>query len=137
MSNIELAARPKGKFQVNESNTMQEFMLLFRNLAPAEAYSSTPEEMEKTIPQWQSWIKGIAEEGRFVSTAPLERDGLFLTNTNQTDGPYAEVKEFVLGYLVFKAKDMDEAIATAKGCPIIDDDRGSVEIRKVAHFSTE
>ncbi|MEM9326433.1 MAG: YciI family protein [Bacteroidota bacterium] len=114
---------------------MQEFMLLFRNLAPAEAFSSSPEEMEKSIPLWKNWIKGIAEEGRFVSTAPLEREGIFLTKENQTDGPYAEVKEFVLGYLVFKAKDMNEALETAKGCPMISDDHGSVEVRKVAPFS--
>ena len=116
---------------------MQEFMLLFRNLAPAEAFSSSPEEMEKTIPLWQSWIKGIAEEGRFVSTAPLEREGIFVTKNGQTDGPYAEVKEFVLGYLVFKAKDMQDALKTAKDCPIIADEGGSVELRKVANFSVE
>ncbi len=116
---------------------MEEFMLLFRNLAPAEPYSSSPEEMEKSIPIWQNWIKGIAEEGRFVSTAPLERDGMFLTKSSQTDGPYAEVKEFVLGYLVFKAKDMDHALETARGCPMILDEGGSVEIRKVANFPME
>ncbi len=116
---------------------MQEFMLLFRNLSPAEAYSSTPEEMEATIPVWQGWIKQIAEEGRFVSTAPLEKEGVFLTKENQTDGPYAEVKEFILGYLVFKARDMAHAIETAHGCPMIADERGSVEVRKVANFPVE
>lgn len=116
---------------------MQEFMLLFRNLSPTEAFSSSPEEMEKTIPVWQKWIQGIAEEGRFVSTAPLEREGVFLTKENQTDGPYAEVKEFVLGYLVFKAKDMDDAMATARGCPMLIDDGGSVELRKVATFNVK
>jgi len=113
---------------------MEEFMLLFRNLAPAEAFTSSPEEMEKSIPVWQNWIKGIAEEGRFVSTAPLEKEGVFITQKNQTDGPHAEVKEFILGYLVFKAKDMDHALETAKGCPMLIDGSGSVEVRKVANF---
>ena len=113
---------------------MQEYMLLFRNLAPVEAYSSSPEEMEKTIPAWQSWIRGIAEEGRLISTAPLEREGAFLTKQSTTDGPYAEVKELILGYVACKANDMDEAIEIAKGCPIIADDGGSVEVRKIANF---
>ncbi len=109
-------------------------MMLFRNLAPAEAYSQSPEEMQATIPLWQNWMKKLAEEGRFVSTAPLERDGSFVTKETVTDGPYAEVKEFVLGYLIFKAEDLDEAIEISKECPMLKDSLGSVEVRKVAPF---
>ncbi len=113
---------------------MKEFMLLFRNLAPVEAYSSSPEEMQETIPKWQKWMKELAEDGRFVSTAPLEREGTFLTKETATDGPYAEVKEVVLGYLVFKAKDMAEATEIGRQCPILEDGGGSVEVRQVANF---
>jgi len=47
-----------------------------------------------------------------------------------TDGPYAESKEIVGGYLGIKANDLDEAIEIAKGCPIFDYD-GSTEVREI------
>jgi len=113
---------------------MKEFMLLFRNAAPVEAYSSSPEEMQKTIPVWQEWMRKLAEEGRFVSTAPLEKDGYLIKKEGVTDGPYAEVKEVVQGYLIFKAKDFEEAIEIGKGCPNLIEGEGSVEVRPVAQF---
>ena len=33
------------------------------------------------------------------------------------DGPFAETKELVAGYWLWKVKDMDEAVAWAKRCP--------------------
>jgi hypothetical protein len=35
-----------------------------------------------------------------------------------TDGPYAEIKESLGGLIVVRAKDYDEAVEIAKGCPI-------------------
>jgi len=45
-----------------------------------------------------------------------------------TDGPYAEAKDLLLGFIVIHAKDIDEAVAIARGCPIVAGG-GSVEIR--------
>lgn len=46
-----------------------------------------------------------------------------------TDGPYAEIKEVLAGYMIISAEDFDEAAGIAKGCPIILSG-GNVEIRK-------
>ena len=109
-------------------------MLLFRNLAPADAYSQSPEEMQESIPKWQKWINELVDDGRFVSTAPLDREGKFITKEAITDGPYAEIKEMILGYLVVKAESLEEAIEIGKKCPILVDKKGSVEVRLVANF---
>ena len=45
-----------------------------------------------------------------------------------TDGPYVEVKDFIQGYMIVNAKDVQQAIELAKGCPILESD-GSVEVR--------
>ena len=111
---------------------MKEFMLLFRNLAPIDAYSSSPEEMQEIVPKWQKWMKEVAEEGRFVSTAPLERDGKFITADTVTDGPYAEIKEVVLGYLIVKAESLEQAVEIGKNCPVLEGGGGSVEVRQVS-----
>ena len=47
-----------------------------------------------------------------------------------TDGPFAESKEVVGGYLIIQAKDMNEAAEIAKGCPGYEYN-GSTEIRDI------
>ncbi len=60
-----------------------------------------------------------------VSTATtLRRRG---SETMVTDGPHAETKEFLGGYYVIEAGDLDEAIEIARDVPL--NDGGSVEIR--------
>ena len=45
-----------------------------------------------------------------------------------TDGPFVEVKDFIQGYILVEANDLDQAVELAKGCPILESD-GTVEIR--------
>ena len=113
---------------------MKEFMLLFRNLSPHEAYSSSPEEMQEILPKWQKWMKELADDDVIVATAPLGKDGMYIANDTVTDGPYAEIKESVMGYLIVKAADVNAAVEIGKGCPILEDGGGSVEVRAIQHF---
>jgi len=46
------------------------------------------------------------------------------------DGPYAEIKEIILGYIVVKTETLDEAIQLSKSCPILPVG-GNVEIRAI------
>lgn len=45
------------------------------------------------------------------------------------DGPFAEGKEVIAGYLVIEADSLDEAVEIASGCP--NAAAGSVEVRQV------
>jgi hypothetical protein len=47
-----------------------------------------------------------------------------------TDGPYAEGKEIVGGYMAIKANDFKEATQIAQDCPIFDNN-GAVEVREI------
>jgi hypothetical protein len=53
-----------------------------------------------------------------------------MPNKLMVDGPYAEVKEIVGGYLVVKAANLDEAMKLAEACPILSIG-GHVEVRAV------
>jgi hypothetical protein len=46
------------------------------------------------------------------------------------DGPFAEAKDVVAGYIVVQASDLSQAAELAKGCPILEVG-GSVEIRPI------
>lgn len=50
------------------------------------------------------------------------------------DGPFAETKELVSGFWIWKVKDMDEAVAWARRIPDTDKLHGEVEIRPIADF---
>lgn len=50
------------------------------------------------------------------------------------DGPFAETKELIAGFWIWKVKDMDEAVAWAKRIPDTDGLHGEVEIRPVVTF---
>ena len=47
------------------------------------------------------------------------------------DGPFAETKELIAGYWLWKVKDMAEAIAWLRRCPNPHEDECDVEIRPV------
>lgn len=109
---------------------MKEFMMIFR-MAQNPDFQPTPEQIQESIKHWQDWIGGIAAQGKFVSTNQLGFTGKTLKADGViTDGPYAEVKEIVGGYLIVKAENIDEAMKLAQGCPILFVG-GHVEVRDV------
>ena len=48
-----------------------------------------------------------------------------------TDGPFGETKDLVGGYLLVTATNLDAATELARGCPILESENGSVEVREV------
>ncbi len=105
-------------------------MMIFR-MTPNPAMQLTPEQMQASVKQWQDWIGGIASQGKFVGTNQLGFEGKTLGPGKViTDGPYAEVKEIIGGYVIVKTGNLDEAMLLAEGCPILQIG-GNVEVRDV------
>lgn len=116
---------------------MKEYMLIFRN-EKVNVHAELPEEQMKAVmQQWQKWIGDIAAKGQFGGTNRLLPEGKTIKPGNViTDGPYAEVKEVVGGYLIVKAKSIDEAINLAKSCPGLLTG-GNVEVRGVMSIEVD
>ncbi len=113
---------------------MKEFMMLFRHV-PDSNYQPSQEDMEASIKQWQDWIGNIAAQGKFNSTNQLDYEGkVVFADGLITDGPYAEVKEIIGGYIIVKAVSLDEAVVMAKTCPILSIG-GHVEVRSFMDLS--
>ena len=111
---------------------MDEFVLLFRlDIITKEAQPS-PEQMQVYMKQYHDWVGGIAAQNKFSGGTGLSTEGRVLKSHQViTDGPYAEIKESVAGYIIIKAKDFDEAVSLAKDCPMLNGEGNSVEIRKI------
>ncbi len=85
---------------------------------------------------FQAYTKDLRSSGAFVAGDPLAppssattvrvRDGKLAVS----DGPFAETKEWLGGFLIVEASSLDEALEVATRCP--GTKYGSVEIRPIA-----
>ena len=95
----------------------------------------TEEERQDCYRESTALAHDLNAKGQFLATAPLQpvatatsvrvRDGRRLV----TDGPYAETREYLGGYYLVNAQNLDEAIDIAGRIPGAR--KGTVEIRPV------
>jgi hypothetical protein len=108
------------------------FMLLYRT---DEWYNQlSREELQKLINQNKAWFERLTAEGKAIPGRALERTGVTVSGKNGryvTDGPFAESKEAVGGYLVLDVETIEEAISIAQSSPGLTYG-GSIEVRPVA-----
>jgi hypothetical protein len=112
---------------------MNEYLVIMRlDLITKDAQPS-PEQLEGYMKMYHDWVGGIAAQNKFVGGTGLATEGKVIKPNNLiTDGPFAEVKESIAGFITVRAKDLDEAVALAKACPILFGPGNSVEVRQVS-----
>ena len=108
------------------------FMLLYRT---DEWYNElSQEELQNLINQNKAWFERLTAQGKAKPGRALERIGVTISGKNGrfvTDGPFAESKEAVGGYLVLDVETIEEAIAIAQSSPGLAYG-GSIEVRPLA-----
>jgi len=111
---------------------MKEFVLIFRMDELPEVKLS-PEELTSTMEVWENWMDKIIADNILVNRGNrLGSEAKTVKKRNVViNGPYTETREIVGGYIIIRAKNIDEAVEIVKGCPAIIDGRLSVEIRNV------
>ena len=85
---------------------------------------------------WRAYHKALAESGAYVAGDPLEvpetgttiriKDG----KRGVQDGPYADTKEQLGGFIILEVPSLDEALEWAARCPAASS--GVVEVRPLA-----
>lgn len=110
---------------------MDEFILIFRHEDGSKIAS--PEQMQIWMKQTMDWIGGIAAQNKFCGGNGLPFDTAKVVHHNNvvTNGPFGEIKETIGGYIIVKAESIDEAVEFAKGCPVLQGDGNTVEVRKI------
>ena len=111
---------------------MPEYVLL--NYQPVEI-PRTRGDMAAEYERWQNWVQELKDAGLFrdnrglrgpdAATTVRMRDG----QRQITDGAFAETKEYLGGYFLIEADDLDTALEYAAKMPVAD--YGSVEVRPV------
>ena len=99
----------------------------------------TDDEREQCYQESTALTRELHQRGQYVGASPLEpvatavsvrvREGKPLV----TDGPFAETREQLGGYVLVEAKDLNEALAIAARIPGAR--KGTVEVRPVLEIS--
>lgn len=110
---------------------MNEFLLLFRRDYKTKEFQPSPEELQAHLSRWRDWFRSLEAQDKLARPLqPWDAAGRVLKQDKSvTDGPYAEIKESIGGFIVIKATDYEEAAEIAKSSPILELAGSSVEIR--------
>jgi len=114
---------------------MNEYALIMRHEDGSKIAS--PEQMQVWMKQTMDWIGGIAAQNKFVSGTGLPFDTAKVVTTKNakpvvTNGPFGDIKETIGGFIVVKADTVEEAVEFAKGCPVLQGEGNSMEVRRIA-----
>jgi hypothetical protein len=106
-------------------------MLLFRGRHWDNLHS--PEEIQEAMSRWTAWFDRLSQQGKAKAGQPLRNEGVIVSGkkgVSVLDGPFAESKETIAGYIFLQVNDLDEAVEIAKECPGLEYGV-SVEVRAV------
>ena len=100
--------------------TTGEYMLLFRG--PHWDRGVSQQELQAAMDKVMAWFEGLNQRGKTKAAHPLGAQGRIISGTNGqlvVDGPFAESKEAVGGYLMLQADNLNEAVEIARSMPTL------------------
>lgn len=118
---------------MNDTNAKQNgYLLLIRG---PEWYNGLPaDELQQAMDRIKAWFEQLNERGIVKGAQPLVRQGKIVSGRQGrvvADGPFAESKEAIGGYLLLAVDTIEEAVAIARSFPPLDYGT-QVEVRPVA-----
>ncbi len=96
------------------------YMLFFRNSGPETHAHLSAEERQQLMTRWNSWYDDLATEGKAIGGTPLELEIRIVSGARGervVDGPFAETKEAIGGYVMLMVSGLDEATEIARSHP--------------------
>jgi hypothetical protein len=124
---------------MNDQSDRQYLCLVYHDDAKLEALSQR--DMDVLVADCLDWVDGLARNGRHIYSAGLQsiRSATTLRSRNgkvsTTDGPFAETKEYLGGFTLFRARDLNEAIQLASTLPAAR--IGTLEVRPVLQSNVD
>ena len=97
------------------------YLLLFRNTHWNDGLVES--DIHEAMSRVNAWFEGLSTTGKVVGAQPLMDEGVRISGPggrSVTDGPFAEAKEVVGGYVLLSVKTLEEAVAIAKTNPMHD-----------------
>lgn len=108
---------------------MKKFLLLIREDLE-RMRNITEAEMQADIAKMTRWAEQLAASGNLLGGEPLEAETRYVKKSHiATDGPFAESRESVTGYMLLQAESLEAAAAFAAACPSVRDGEIAIEVR--------
>lgn len=110
------------------------YMMIFRESTPEVYQAMSAEQRREALRRWNGWCDELAARGGLRHGNPLLPEGRVVSGASGTrpmDGPFAEAKELIGGYLLLVAGSLEEVEAMARQCPSLPYGL-TIEIRPVA-----
>ena len=112
-------------------------MFVYRGCHEGTEHAS-PEQMQQVMQMWMDWIQGGIEVGWMLDGGDGLKPGGAVVNPDLSviDGPLAESKELVGGYMIVEASDLAAAIELVKGSPMVKSG-STIEVRELANVGKQ
>ena len=98
-----------------------------------QGQAPSPEQMQKMYVAFNEWKEKYKNEILDMG-GKLKPDGKVVRASGVVDGPFAEAKEIIAGFMIVGADDYDGAVRVASECPGVISPGMSMEIREMATF---
>ncbi len=109
---------------------MKDYLLLLRGGIPAT--SKTDAQNKAEMQAWGAYMGKLQQKGQLAGGLPLQSGGKTVSGKSTVPNAVTSATEGIVGgYLIVKAKDIDEATQIAKECPHIANE-GNIEVREIA-----
>jgi hypothetical protein len=108
--------------ETNPTPSRSPYMLLFRNSGPENYQHLSPEQRQQLMTRWNAWYDQLAAQGKAVEGQPLELETRIVSGPGGSrviDGPFAEAKEAIGGYVKLMVSSLDEATEIAQRHPAL------------------
>ncbi len=96
------------------------YILFFRNSGPENYQHLSADDRQQVMVRWNAWYDTLAAEGKATQGQPLELETRVISGAGGervVDGPFAETKEAIGGYVVLMVDTLDEATEIAQRHP--------------------
>lgn len=115
--------------------TRTPFILFFRNSGPETHAHLSPDQRQQLVTRWNAWYDNLAAAGKAVEGQPLELATRVVSGAGGSrvvDGPFAEAKEAVGGYVKLMVGSLEEATEIARQHPGLAHGL-IIEVRQMVH----
>ncbi len=111
----------------------QKYLCMYRGTPGQNQNRPSPAQMQEMMAAFNAW-KETFKANILDMGSKLKPSGKVVTASGVTDGPFAEAKEIVAGFMIVAADDYEGAVAVVKAMPGMEAPGACVEIREMASF---
>lgn len=101
---------------------MKKYMLIAKQKEKPQAFQDAADRAA-FMRRFNAWAEELSAKNQFIGADQLPKKYKTVEQRDEkfrvTDGPFAETKEFLTGYFLIRAQNLEEAANIAQACPVL------------------